>query len=146
VIVPTLEDAIELALKIHHGQVDKAGRPYILHPLRVMLGLATDEERMIGILHDVVEDSVGTSREVTLDRLRALGYPEQVVAGVDRVTRRDGESYAEFVVRAKGDPLARRVKLADIADNLDIRRLAEVREKDVERLNRYLAAWRELSD
>jgi (p)ppGpp synthase/HD superfamily hydrolase len=140
--LPTLEDAIALALRAHRGQVDKAGQPYVLHPLRVMLALETDDERMVGVLHDVVEDSGkdDPSRQITLADLRALGYLESVLAALDLVTRRDDESYEEFIARLLPSPIARRVKLADLADNLDLTRLPEITPKDSERLSRYLRA------
>jgi (p)ppGpp synthase/HD superfamily hydrolase len=134
--MPTLEDAILLAVQAHRGQRDKVGQPYVLHPLRMMSRLQSVEERMAAVLHDVVEDTPHT-----LDELRALGYPEAVLAAVDCLTRRATESYEEFIARAKVNPIARRVKLADIEDNMDIRRLEEVSEKDRQRLNRYRRAW-----
>jgi (p)ppGpp synthase/HD superfamily hydrolase len=134
--MPTLEDAILLAVQAHRGQRDKVGQPYVLHPLRMMSRLYGEEERMAAVLHDVVEDTPHT-----LEELRALGYPETVVAAVDCLTRRANESYEEFVARAKANPVARRVKLADLEDNMDLRRLPQVTEKDRERFNRYLRAW-----
>jgi (p)ppGpp synthase/HD superfamily hydrolase len=140
--LPTLEDAIALALKAHRGQVDKADQPYLLHPLRVMLALESDDERMVGVLHDVVEDSgkVDPSRQITLADLRALGYPESVLTALELVTRRDGETYDAFIERLRPHQLARRVKLADLADNLDATRLPEITPRDAERLSRYLRA------
>lgn len=135
-----LEDAILLAVQKHRGQQDRAGAPYILHPLRVMARMSTDMERMVAVLHDVVEDC-----GVALDGLRAAGYPEAVVAALDRLTRRETESYEAFIDRVQPDQLARRVKLADLDDNMDLRRLPEVGEKDVERYRRYLRAWRQLT-
>lgn len=133
--MPRLEDAIILAARAHRGQCDRAGQPYILHPLRMMLRMQTDEARLVAVLHDVVEDSA-----VTLDDLRRQGYSERVVTAVDRLTRRDGESYDDFVARAAADPLARAVKIADLEDNLDTTRLAEITERDQERLARYRRA------
>lgn len=135
-----LEDAILFAAQKHRGQRDKGGAPYILHPLRLMARMSTDTERMVAVLHDVVEDC-----GVTLEDLRGAGYPEAVVAALDRLTRRESESYEEFIARVQPDPLARRVKLADLEDNMDLRRLPEVRDKDVERYQRYLRAWRQLT-
>lgn len=132
----TLEDAIALAVKAHRGQTDKNGQPYILHPLRVMLRLETEQEKIVGILHDVVEDT-----EVTVTDLRAAGYGEEILAALDCVTKREGEAYEDFVQRSASNPLAKRVKLADLEDNMDIKRLSEVRPKDVDRLNRYMKAW-----
>lgn len=137
--MPTLEDAILLAVQAHKGQVEKAGEPYVLHVLRVMFRLEGEHARMAGVLHDVVEDT-----PYTLDDLRQLGYPPPVVAAVDHLTRRATESYDEFVARAGANPIARRVKLADLEDNMDIRRLPAVTEQDRERLQRYLAAWHQL--
>jgi (p)ppGpp synthase/HD superfamily hydrolase len=135
--MPTLEHAIALAVETHQGQVDKAGQPYILHPLRVMFRLETELERIVGVLHDVVEDS-----EVTFADLRRMGYAEEVMAALDGVTRREDESYEEFVERSLAHPVSRRVKRADLEDNMDIRRcLPELTEQDFERLKRYRRAW-----
>lgn len=131
----TLERALALAAIAHEGQIDKAGAPYILHVLRVMLRLTTPEERMAAALHDVVEDCGWT-----LDRLRAEGFPEEVIAGIDAVTRRDSESYEEFVLRAKAHPIGRRVKMADLEDNSDLTRLSEITERDQARLDKYRRA------
>jgi (p)ppGpp synthase/HD superfamily hydrolase len=133
----TLEDAIALAALAHHGQVDKAGEAYILHPLRVMLRTGSDLERMVAVLHDVVEDT-----PYTLDALRRLGFPPEVVEAVDALTRREdeGESYEAFVLRAGRNPLARHVKIADLEDNMDMTRIADPQEKDHQRLERYRRA------
>lgn len=139
-VMPTLEDAIALAMEAHRGQRDKSGEPYVLHVLRVMLRLDTEAERTVAALHDVVED---TGR--TLDDLRSLGYSEEVVTAVACVTKREGEAYEDFVERAASDPIARRVKLADLEDNMDLRRLTAVRPKDADRLDRYVRAWHRLN-
>jgi len=135
----TLEDAIALAAKAHEGQKDKAGQPYILHPLRLMLKMRSEKERMAAVLHDVVEDT-----DWTLDRLREEGYPEAVVQAVDCLTRRETESYEEFLARVKTSEIARRVKIADLEDNLDMSRIAHPTEKDLARMERYRKALREL--
>lgn len=132
----TLEDAIALAVKSHAGQYDKAGKPYILHPLRVMLGQLNEEDMMAGVLHDVVEDT-----PVTLEDLQAAGYSLEVVAAVDSLTRRDDESYEDYLVRCRANPIALRVKLADLQDNMDIRRIQDLRDKDLSRLQKYIKAW-----
>jgi (p)ppGpp synthase/HD superfamily hydrolase len=133
---PTIDDAIELALKAHRGQKDKYEQAYILHPLRLMVKMSSDDERMVAALHDVVEDS-GT----TLDDLRQLGYSPEVVAGVEAMTKREGEAYMDAIKRAKANPLARRVKLADLEDNMDVRRMDKVGDNERERLAKYLKAW-----
>jgi (p)ppGpp synthase/HD superfamily hydrolase len=134
--MPTVEDAIALAVQAHRGQKDKVGQPYLLHLLRVMLRLDGEQAQITGVLHDLVEDT-----RYTLDDLRALGYAEEIVQALDCLTRRPTESYAQFVERASANPLARRVKLADLEDNMDLRRLPALGERDLERLNRYIAAW-----
>lgn len=128
----TLERAIAIAAEAHAGQVDKAGQPYILHPLRVMLRMSTSTERMAAVLHDVVEDS-----SVTLDFLRAEGFPPEVISAVDALTKRQGESRIDAAHRAKQDPIARLVKLADNAENMDLSRIAEPTERDYARVEEY---------
>lgn len=135
----TLEDAIALALRVHEGVKDKGGQPYILHPLRLMVRMTTEAERMAAVLHDVVEDD--TRHGTTFASLREAGYPEAVVAALDCLTRRDGEDYVAFIERAKTNPTARRVKLADLEDNLDVRRLAGIGPHEAERLEKYRRAW-----
>jgi (p)ppGpp synthase/HD superfamily hydrolase len=138
---PTLEDAIALAVEAHRGQRDKAGQTYILHPLRLMLRQHGDTARMVAVLHDVVEDS-----SYTLERLRELGYPEEVLGALDCLTKREGETYEAFIERIRPHALARRVKLSDLEDNMDVRRLPTLTAKDAERLTRYRAAWARLQE
>src|SRR5690606_1081633 len=104
----TLENAIALAVKAHTGVTDRSHQPYILHPLRVMLGVEAAEDRIVAILHDVIEDT-----DYTLDDMREMGFSEAIVAALDAVTRRDEETYEEFIERIALDPLAVRVKLSD---------------------------------
>jgi (p)ppGpp synthase/HD superfamily hydrolase len=137
----TLERAIVIAAEAHTGQVDKAGAPYILHPLRVMLRVRTNAERIAAVLHDVVEDTPWT-----LDALAAEGFAPAVLSAVDALTRRDRESYEAFVSRAGADPVARVVKLADLADNMDLARLPAPSARDAERLERYRRAVVQLTD
>lgn len=134
--MPTLEDAILLAAEAHRGQTEKAGNPYILHPLRVMFRLESENDRIVGVLHDVIEDT-----HYTLKDLRAMGYPEPLLQALDCLTRRETETYEEFITRVRTNPLATRVKLADLEDNMDVRRLPALNEKDAERLRKYLNAW-----
>jgi (p)ppGpp synthase/HD superfamily hydrolase len=135
----TLERAIEIAARAHAGQVDKAGAPYILHPLRVMLAVRSPEARMAAVLHDVVEDSKGA---VTLEQLRAEGFAAVVVEAVEGLTKRPSEKndYEAFIRRLAPNALAREVKLADLRDNLDLTRIAEPTEKDRARLEKYKKA------
>ncbi len=128
----TLERAISLAAQAHAGQVDKAGQPYILHPLRVMLRVSTEEERIAAILHDVVEDT-----SITLEQLAEEGFSPTVVAAVEALTKRPGESRMEAAARAAENRVARTVKLADNAENMDISRIAHPTEKDFSRIQEY---------
>lgn len=130
----TLERAIEIAAAAHAGQVDKAGQPYILHPLRVMLRVASIDERMAAVLHDVVEDT-----SVSLDQLVAEGFPGEVIEAVRALTKLPGESRIDAARRAAVNPVARAVKLADNAENMDLSRIANPGEKDFARLKEYEA-------
>lgn len=136
-----LERAVQIAAQAHAGQRDKYGAPYLLHPLRVMDRVRSLPEKIVAVLHDVVEDT-----SWTFDDLRSEGFPEDQIAALDCLTKRDGEEYPAFVQRSASNPLARRVKLADLEDNMDLRRMGTVAEKDLPRLNKYLKAWRELSE
>lgn len=111
----TLERAIAIALEAHAGQRDRLGRLFVLHPLRVMIRLGTDEERIAGVLHDVVERSPAWP----LPRLAREGFRPEIVDAVDALSRRDGEGYEEYVRRASANDLARRVKIADLEDKLE---------------------------
>jgi (p)ppGpp synthase/HD superfamily hydrolase len=128
----TLERAIEIAAGAHAGQFDKAGQPYILHPLRVMLRMTSAHERMAAVLHDVVEDT-----PVSLAQLVAEGFAPEVVAAVDALTKRAGESRIDAAHRAAADPVARQVKLADNAENMDLSRIDKPTERDFARLEEY---------
>ncbi len=137
--MPTLEDAIALAMKAHLGQKDRVGEPYILHPLRVMFRLgwdAPEAARIAAVLHDVVEDTA-----IQLRDLRRLGYSEEVLAAVELLSRRPDDSYEQFIERVLPNSIARRVKRADLEDNMELRRLPTVTAKDLERLARYRSAW-----
>src|SRR3989442_1030928 len=137
----TLEDAIALAVETHRRQKDKAGEPYILHPLRVMFRLpwdAPDAAKIAAVLHDVVEDSDG---KVTPADLRRLGYAQEVVEAVELLSRRSNDTYEQFIDRLLPNPIARMVKRADLEDNMDVRRMPAVGERERERPARYPAAW-----
>jgi (p)ppGpp synthase/HD superfamily hydrolase len=130
-----LERAIELAVRHHKGQVDKAGQAYILHPLRLMLAMSTEREKIVAVLHDIVEDT-----PITLDDLRKEGFSEMIIAAIECVTKIKGENYDSFIERISHNPLATAVKLADLEDNMDLSRLSEVTEKDLLRVAKYQRA------
>ena len=130
-----LEKAIQCAIQAHAGQTDKAGTPYILHPLRIMMKMGNELEMITAVLHDVVEDT-----PLTLADLRAEGFSEEIIAAVDHLTRREGEDYDLFIDRVRHNPTAVRVKLADLEDNMDIRRLENLTERDIQRIKKYHAS------
>ena len=130
----TLERAIEIAAAAHAGQIDKAGQPYILHPIRVMLRVHRLEERIAAMLHDVIEDTA-----VTLEQLQEEGFSEAVLQAVEALTKRIGETRLVAAGRAAQNPIARMVKLADNSENMDISRIANPTEKDFQRLEEYKA-------
>lgn len=137
----TLERAIEIATETHRGQFDKAGNDYIEHPLRVMAAGETLEEKIVGVLHDVVEDG-----DWTFDELLQEGFSSKVVEALRCVTKlSENEPYDKFIARVKTNPLAVRVKLNDLTDNMDIRRLPYLSDKDVKRLKKYLKAYKQLT-
>ena len=137
----TLERAIAIAAKAHEGQLEKGGLPYVLHPLRLMMRMTSLEAKMAAVLHDVVEDT-----EWTLDMLAREGFPAEVLDAVDSLTHRSEEPYEDYVARAARHPIARQVKLADLEDNMNIMRLAELRDKDLERIRKYHRAWKQLRE
>jgi len=136
-----LDRAITLAVAAHAGQTDRAGQPYILHPLRVMLAVEHPDERIVAVLHDVVEDSA-----ITLDDLAKVGFSATVIEAIDSVTKREGESYPQFVARAGQNMIGRTVKLADLRDNSDLNRIGQqnMTEADWDRHLKYTKAIEQL--
>jgi (p)ppGpp synthase/HD superfamily hydrolase len=136
----TLDDAIQLARRAHEGHLDKSGRPYIAHPLRVMGQLKGEHERMTAVLHDVIEDT-----DVTLDDLAAVGCPGNVLEAVAALSRNPGEAQEDYLSRVVANPLALVVKRADIADNMSEDRMTRLDRATQERLlAKYHAALRVL--
>ncbi|MDF5940609.1 GTP pyrophosphokinase [Pseudomonas aeruginosa] len=133
--------ALQRALSAYMGKVDKAGMPYILHPLRLMARFTDPFEQAVSLLHDVIEDS-----DTTAEDLLNEGFPENVVEAVVLLSRRRGESYEVFIERICPHPLARKIKLADIEDNLNVLRLASLGEPDLRRVSKYHQAWRRLQN
>ena len=137
----TLQRAIEIATEAHQGQLDKAGRDYIGHPLRVMEMGKTENEKIVGVLHDVIEDS-----DWTFEKLTEEGFSDEVIAALKCVTKTsENENYDDFIDRVKKNPLAVAVKINDLTDNMDIRRLPYLSDKDVKRLKKYLKAYKRLT-
>lgn len=127
-----LEKAIEIAVEAHRGQIDKAGKIYILHPMRVMLRGKNETEMIVGILHDTVEDT-----PVTLDMLRMEGFSEDILAAISCITKEKGEDYGHFINRVLTNPLAAQIKLYDIEDNMNRDRIPFPAPKDEARFAKY---------
>ena len=136
-----LERAIEIAVEAHKGQIDKGGSPYILHPLRAMGNVDGESEKIVAVLHDVVEDS-----NWTFEALLAEGFSIEVIEALKSVTKESpDEDYDSFIQRAIRNPIGRKVKIADLRDNLDVTRITEVGEKDLRRINKYKKALKILT-
>ena len=138
----TLSKAIEIALLAHKGQKDKSGAEYILHPLRVMEKGNTEVERICGILHDVVEDS-----DWTFEMIANEGFSEEIISALQCLTKEsEDENYDKFIERVTKNPIAVKVKINDLLDNMNITRLKILEEQDLKRLNKYLKAFQKLTD
>ncbi len=135
-----LERALQIAVGAHAGQQDKNGAPYIFHPIRVMMRCTAPNAKIVALLHDVVEDT-----GVTMEQLQTEGFSEEVLAALRLVTHDPSVSYEDYIALILKDKTAIEVKMADLEDNSDIRRLQSVDGKTMERLNKYLLAYRRLS-
>ncbi len=133
-----VETAKAWAYRLHAGQVDKAGQPYITHPERVAGRLRSREDQVVGWLHDTVEDTGLTLREI------AAQFGEETAAAVDALSRRDGEDWEDYLRRVSGNETARRVKISDLIDNSNLSRIPDVTLRDVERQHKYNKALRYL--
>jgi GTP diphosphokinase / guanosine-3',5'-bis(diphosphate) 3'-diphosphatase len=129
-----LEQAIQLATSLHAGQVDKAGKDYITHPLRVMNSVEGETEKIVAVLHDTLEDT-----GITFEELENL-FGTAVAAAVKALSRSEHEEYFDFIDRVKQNPIAIRVKIADLQDNLDLSRLELITEQDLKRSEKYRKA------
>ena len=131
----SLKRAIEIATEAHLGQVDKANEPYILHSMRVMDQVDSLDQKIVGILHDVVEKN----SQWSLSRLEDEGFKSKIIEAVDAMTRRAGESYEDSVSRAADNPISRSVKIADLKDNIQMARLCGLDDSKYQKaLNRVL--------
>ncbi|TWT29535.1 HD domain-containing protein [Blastopirellula retiformator] len=140
----TREKAVEIAATAHAGVKDKQGQPYLLHPLRVMQGVEGETAQIVAALHDVVEDT-----PITFEDLALEGFSEEVLAALRLVTHDDGQSYADYVIACKANPIARQVKHSDLRDNANLSRLLLRPEKfatDAQRMQRYVLSYRFLEE
>ncbi|MGC8711953.1 MAG: HD domain-containing protein [Leptodesmis sp.] len=129
-----LAQAIHLATAYHQGQVDKAGQPYIQHPLRVMHAVAGETEKIVAVLHDTLEDTAITLEEITSN------FGTEVAEAIVALTKNKDEDYFDFIRRVKRNAIATKVKIADLQGNLDLSRLSVVTEKDQARVSKYQQA------
>ncbi|MEZ6032860.1 MAG: HD domain-containing protein [Planctomycetaceae bacterium] len=138
----TIEKALEIAARAHDGVKDKEGEPYILHPIRVMIGVEGEAARIVAVLHDVVEDT-----EVTIEDIKAEGFSDEVIVALSLVTHAADQPYADYVMACKGNDIARQVKLSDLRDNSSLKRMLLRPDKiqtDVARMRKYLLSYRYL--
>ena len=129
----TIEKAIEIAAREHAGATDKAGAPYLYHPLRLMFAVSSIDEKIAAVLHDVVEDT-----PITLIDLKNEGFSDTIIDAIDSLTKRKGETRLQAAQRAASNPISRVVKLADVADNMDLSRISDPTERDFARLKEYV--------
>ena len=132
--------AIAIANQAHAGQLDKAGKPYISHPLTVMAQMDTLESKIVAVLHDAIEDS-----ELKIEDLVKQGFPEFITDAIAAITKLDGELYENYIMRVKSNAIARRVKIADVTHNMDMSRIANPTAKDFQRLEKYKKVLQELT-
>lgn len=128
----TLGEAIRIAAEAHGNTLDREGQPYILHPIRVMMQQTSETARIVAVLHDVVEDT-----DVTFDDLRSAGFSEEVLEPLQLITHDDDSSYEDYLQRLSHHPIARKVKIADLKDNINPLRLDKITDYDVERMRKY---------
>ena len=128
--------ALELAVEKHKNQTDKAGNPYILHPLHVMENVNSKEGKIVAILHDIIEDT-----DITENYLLKIGLSKRIVDAVVALTRSEDMDYQEYIKNLSSNPLAKEVKLADLEHNMDLKRLPTLEEKDLERNRKYQIAY-----
>lgn len=134
-----IEKAISVALEAHSGQKDKAGAPYLLHCLRVMLKGKTESEMITGVLHDTIEDT-----EVTAEYLHEKGFSDEIVEAVVCLTKTGNEKGEEYITRVLSNNIAKKVKLYDVEDNMNLLRLDSLVESDIERINKYIKLHKKL--
>jgi len=132
---PLTKKALAICFDAHKEQRDKSGAPYVFHPFHLAEQMETEAEICTALLHDTVEDS-----SYTLDDLRAAGFPEEILDAISLMTHNDAEPYMDYVARIRHNPIARRVKLADLAHNSTLARLDSPTPKDLARREKYLAA------
>lgn len=129
------QKALKLCFEAHKNQVDKSGMPYVFHPFHVAEQMTDEATTIVALLHDVVEDT-----DYTLEDLAAEGFGKDILEAVALMTHEDDVPYLDYVAKLKDNPIARAVKLADLAHNSDLSRIGEIDDKTRERLEKYKKA------
>ena len=127
--------ALKISFDAHKNQIDKSGMPYVYHPFHLAEQMDDEISTCVALLHDVVEDT-----DTTLDELRSYGFPDEVIEALSLMIHSDDVPYLDYVRAMKDNPIARKVKLADLAHNSDLSRLEIVDDKALERVNKYKQA------
>lgn len=130
-----VEKAKDIAYKAHKGQYDKAGKAYINHPIYIASKMKTNEEKIVALLHDVVEDT-----DLSLEDLIEEGFPEEIIDAIKAITKKPQEDYFEYIERVKNNPLAKKVKIEDLKHNMDTKRIPNLSDIDVNRVKKYKRA------
>lgn len=132
-----LDLAIALASEHHYGQKQKDKQtPYILHPLTLMFRCEDISEKIVAVMHDLVEDT-----DVTLEMLTSWDFSTSIVDAVDAITHRKDESYESYVERVAANPIARAVKIQDLQHNMDVTRLPKINQATLDRVAKYHRVW-----
>ena len=133
--------AMKLCFQAHKDQTDKSGIPYVFHPIHLAEQMKDEDTTVVALLHDVVEDT-----DYTLENLREIGFNQRVIAAIALMTHAEGVPYMDYVAKIKDNPIAKTVKLADLAHNSDITRMDVVDEKAIARVEKYAKAIRFLNE
>ena len=136
-----LEKAIEVAVMAHKGQTRKNGDPYILHPLRLMMSVESANEKIVAVLHDVVEDT-----SVSFEQLENDGFSDDVIAALKLLTHQSDQSYEDYINCLADNELSRKVKMADLRDNSNLFEIPLIESRDLQRLENYHKAYKQLEN
>lgn len=141
IYTPTTKMAMKLCFQAHKDQTDKSGIPYVFHPIHLAEQMKDEDTTVVALLHDVVEDT-----HYTIDNLAAMGFNDRILDAIQLMTHDDDVPYMDYVEKIKENPIAKAVKLADLAHNSDITRLDAIDEKAKARVEKYARAIQLLSE
>lgn len=135
-----LSKALEICYQAHANQVDKAGKPYYLHPIQVALMCNTIDEKVVALLHDVIEDT-----DYTIDDLIRIGFSKEIIDAIECITKKGNEPYENYIKRVSENPIAKAVKINDITHNSDLTRIKNPTLEDIKRTEKYKEILKHLS-